>query len=135
MDKIEALRCELQRRVSDGKQAEAELARLEEWLKTGHALLSSLNSGVATENPEIRIREVGKQNPLSSVAEEVLKRSGRLHINALIDQMRKQGWVSTGDKRLDMKNVFSVLSRSKRFTNVGRNIWDLAIPAKAKKPS
>jgi hypothetical protein len=126
-------KAELQKRISDGKQAEAELSRLDEWLKTGEVLISGLKANGVTANTGIKLRKIGRQNPLSSVAEDVLRRTGKLHVNALIENMRKQGWVSTGDNRLDMKNVFSVLSRSKRFIKVGRNIWDIAPQAKADK--
>jgi hypothetical protein len=39
--------------------------------------------------------------------------------------MRKIGWISTGDDRVDMKNVFASLSTNRRFENLGRNVWAL----------
>jgi hypothetical protein len=123
---VEAIRRDLQQRISDGKEAEAELSQLEEWLKAGESIFSRLKAAGGDGMTGATFREPLKVNRLASSAESVLKRTGKLHINPLMDQMRKEGWISTGDNHKDMKNVYASLSKNKRFANLGRNVWDLA---------
>ena len=125
---VEARRLELKRKIRDAKdevsKAEAELDRLEEWIKTGESLFSGLVTN--SEFPTFVIREKVKFNPTSEMAEKVLKDTGKLHMSVLIKRMREEGWVSTGDDRGDMKNVHACLSKNtKKFEKVGRNLWNL----------
>jgi hypothetical protein len=124
---IEARRLELQRKIIDAKdqvsRAEAELNRFEEWIKAGESLFG--RPVLDSEVPTFVIRERVKFNPTSEMAEKVLNRMGKLHMSVLIDHMRKEGWISTGNDRADMKNVHACPSKNKKVERVGRNVWNL----------
>ena len=120
---IESLRAELERRIADGAQARAELAKLEAWLATTQSLFPANGTPTTTR---IITRETVRFSPFEPFAEAVLKRTEKLHLKELVKEMRKVGWLSTGDEKHDMKNAFSCLSSNKKFKNLGRNVWALA---------
>jgi hypothetical protein len=120
---IETRRSVLRQKVDEGKRAEQELLVLEEWLNKVDSLFP-LTSADPSGGPVFR-KPVRGSNPLSLFAEKVLKRFGKLHMDELIIHMREEGWVSTGDNKLDSKNVFNSLSVNNKFVNLGRNVWDL----------
>jgi hypothetical protein len=125
---IESRRRELEQKIADGEKAKEDLAKLYEWVKMGDALIPV---GKATagkpkiERYALNLRTGRKTSPLSSYAEKVLTRSGKLHITVLMAQMRKDGWVSTGEDPADQKNIYNTLAVNKKFVNLGRNIWDM----------
>ena len=126
---VETRRRELKEKIAEGERAKKDLAQLDEWVNAGNALFSLAQSPAApavVSGTGPKFRRAGKSNPLASYAEGVLRRRGKLHINLLMEQMRQNGWISTGDNRRDMKNVNSSLSANKRFVNLGRNVWNLA---------
>jgi hypothetical protein len=110
---------DIDRRIADGERAKQERAILEEFLKKAEVLFP------LPEAAGPKFRKSSGKSPLSFYAEKVLRGSGKLHVSDLMDRMRKEGWVSTGDDRKDMKNVVNSLS-PKRFVNLGANVWDLA---------
>jgi hypothetical protein len=118
---IQARRQELRRKIDDGEQAKEELAQIDEWLRLGSELFSP---GAKTVG--VTFRRAGRIHRLAAHAEKVLRGQGKRHVTRLMEEMRLDGWVSTGDDRKDMKNVHACLSGNKRFVNLGRNVWDLA---------
>jgi hypothetical protein len=120
-EQIEARRKELIRTIA---LANDELSRLDNWIHTGESLFDLKSSQDTVARP--RYREARRLSRLAQYAEAVLKRSGPLHVNELVERMRREGWVSTGDSRKDGKNVHSSLTPNRRFKNLGRNVWAFA---------
>jgi hypothetical protein len=120
---IQTRRRELEAKIAEGERAKEELSKIDEWLKVGAELIPE----VQQQDGAIRIRPAATKgdNPLSQYAETILAANGKLHVKLLMHEMRKIGWISTGDDRVDMKNVFASLSTNKRFENLGRNVWVL----------
>ena len=120
---IEMRRRELEGKIAEGERAREELSKIDEWLKIGAELIPRLRQ----EDSSLKIRPVATktENSLSQYAEKVLAANGKLHVKLLMHEMRKLGWISTGDDRVDMKNVFASLSANKRFENLGRNVWTM----------
>jgi hypothetical protein len=125
---IEAKRTALKETIAIGKQAEKDLAKLEETIKTISALVEDDEKGIiiAYELNTGVTRPKRVFSPLAKIAEAVIRAcGGPLHINQLMMEMKDRGWVSSGDYNLDMKNVFNSLSVNKKFSNLGKNTWDL----------
>src|SRR6266850_515446 len=60
---------------------------------------------------------------ISDYAAQILQR-GELHLDALYQQMRAQGWSGAGNPANEKKAIYVALFREPgRFTKVGRNIW------------
>jgi len=115
---IESRRAALLQKIADARE---QLSQLDEWVKITAALFPAIKADVGVSE----IRERSKFSPLVPYAETVLRSAEKLHINELILRMIDLGWTSTGDRKRDLKNVYSCLSGNRRFTNLGRNVWTL----------
>ena|SRR5258708_1751959 len=127
-EQIEARRSDLLEKIAIGKRAQADLEKLEESLKYVTALVEIMHEE-PQDTPERPIWTPNRPKrvftPLASFAEAAIREYGQLHIDELIKKMNQRRWLSSGDQKLDMKNVFNTLSVNKKFVNLGRNIWDL----------
>jgi hypothetical protein len=99
----------------------AELAELETFVRVA-AKLESAEDTYSTDD----LRRPPLQDSCN-LAERVLAASGPLHLRDLVARMIEQGWRSSGNRRLDYKNMHNNLSAQRaRFRNLGRSVFSLA---------
>jgi hypothetical protein len=144
LEQIEAKRSALLKKIAIGKQAEQELAKLEESVKALSALID-ISEDIPSDTPDTQDRvtyltAAGTRpkrvtNPLSEFAETAIRTKGKLHIDELMIEMIGLGWQATDDYKLNMKNVFNSLAVNKKFKNLGRNIWTLAEAKENEEPT
>jgi hypothetical protein len=131
-EEIEAKINELREKIAIGKQAEQDLDKLEKNLVAIAELIKAAGPPQETFAPPTGLkftvasyRPKREFSPLANMAEAVIHRYGARHINDLMENMKSIGWESSGDHNLDYKNVYNCLAVNKKFTNLGKNIWDL----------
>jgi hypothetical protein len=86
-----------------------------------------LSGAVATKIPKPPLKNAHGTVMTADLAEYVIRVHGpSLHINKIIEFMRGEGWEGSGDPRRDYKSVIQNLKdKTKRFRNIGKNVWEL----------
>ena len=108
------------RRVTELK---AELEELEQFLRTAEKFDGG--NADAAADPRIIYRKPRLQESCN-IAEQLLRQHGPLHVRKLIEYMIQSGWRSSGDERLDYKNMFANLrGQPDRFKKLGRGMFSL----------
>lgn len=121
-----------QRALQRLRELRAEIVELESFLQTA----AKLNPD--NHESEASTKIVYRRPPLqesSNLAERALREAGPLHLRRIIDAMIRLGWRSSGDPRLDYKNLHTILSaQPKRFRKLGRGIFTVTASRGAKNP-